>query len=960
MRLLTTLAFTMGICSAFARQIPIEEAKEYAKDFLSSRSFVLTRGMNDATFKDLNLIEDNALSSFHAFNIGEAKGFILVSALGDKPMVLGYSDKGTFDFRNIPPQLRGILENTSDFKEASSRFSTRSDVNGVLYQTAEWGQGAPYNNLCPDIDGGKAQAGCVATAMAIAMQYHQWPDYTQGGKEWNYYHQDLIFDFDNYIPDWSSMADKNNPGFADEVAKLTYSAGITAPMIYGLAESSAEVWPISHKMIYNYSYSKDCQYIDKEVFNDEEWNAMLKKQLDEVGPVIYRGGKDPGHCFVIDGYNPEGFFHVNWGWDGASNGYWALDFSDVGGLDFSEFQGMIINITPDRQHHQYSRMFMPNAEVFMNPETNVWNFSSTDIVPGERIQVKSPYIVLNKMIGYFTLGVVDENDNIIEILGEPQYWGRTNDQGLYCPFPGTDPLDYYVFPGLKDGQRYQWVSLDVDCEPDVEFWNDLPEETDPKDWKIILGGMIHKPYFYDKGNFSHFVDINYHISENAPVYMTWHNTVEKEFTSYRLWGGDAPENYIGAKGLTYKVTCTDMDGNPVEPLYVCNVENYGFSTNISVYQHHYDVYIGYEDNGDTRHDKDLDPAQIAEQDGLVYKLTDKGAALIGYDKIGENVEVPASISVDGVQTPVRSIESIALKGAPIRDLTLNYSNLDSLKVMALACLSDIKRLSLDNYSDYLEDGLWREVSFPSFCLFLDSPIREVYCDKFPISDLFNYISGIKQTYDSNLRSPTTSVFNSNIDYYLSSDIDLNTTHWLYNSLSRLVSLKEESGEDQIVNSINIPGIGNNYDVPDFLNIDLPINQLWRYEIDKEKGLVKIGDIQPVVDIQSVRINGSDIVKNEEGLYEVPGYDGNSFEVVVNYKLNDYKDMTSTYTSDYNLSMINSSLGAGVERIFDNNSGNILDVYNLQGIPILKNVSPEVINSLDPGIYVIGGKKIFVK
>ena len=959
MRLLITLSLALGICSAFARQIPADEAKEFAQDFLNAGAGMHTRGMNDATVKDLKLIGNKPINSFHAFNIGEAQGFILVSAIGDQPMVLGYSDKGDFDFRNIPPQLKGVLENVSGFKEAPTRFSTRAGGEGVLYSTAEWGQGAPYNNLCPVVEGGKAQAGCVATAMGIAMQYHNWPDYTQGGKEFNYYHQDLTFDFDNYIPNWAAMADKENPEFADEVAKLTYSAGITAPMIFGSFESEAEVWPISHKMIYNYAYSKDCQYIDKDVFEDAEWNTMLKQQLDEVGPVIYRGGYAPGHCFVIDGYNAEGFYHVNWGWDGVSNGYWALDFSDVGGMDFSKFQGMIINITPDKEHHQYSRMFMPNAEVFMNPETNVWNFTTPDIVPGERIQVKSPYLVLNKMLGYFTLGVVDDDDNILQILGYPEYWGRANDMGTYCPYPGTDPMDFYVFPGLKEGQRYQWVSLDVDCDPSEPFWENLPEETDPKDWKIILGGMIHKPYFYDKGNFSHMVDINYHIDDNVPVYMEWHNTVEKEFTSHRLWGGDAPENYLGPKGLTYKVTCTDIDGNPAESLYVCWEEPFGMSTNISVYQHHYDVYVGYEDSGNTRHDEDINPDDIEMIDGLVYKLMKDRAALIGYENLGEKAEIPAYIISDGKEMSVRNIERSALLNAPLKELNINYDQIDTIKSMAFAAMPALERVSFQNYTPYAQGGVWRESLYPSHGQFLSSNLKEVYVDDIPYLELLITASGICGTYEPVNNSFTTKVWNRDIDYYFSPTEMMNQPDNLWTLLSQAKTSISETGYD-IYKSINVPGLG----IPDMQqeweDSKASYTEMWHYAIDKENGMLLLNDVADNVKILGISINGIPVQINDEGLYLVPEFNGTIFNVTVNYNINDYKDCETTYSAEYNNLINSTDLSTGIESVIDSGSDKIVNVYNLQGICILKNVTPGMINSLDPGVYVVGGKKIYVK
>ncbi len=44
-----------------------------------------------------------------------------------------------------------------------------------------WGQTTPYWNACPtDAQGYNCHTGCVATAMAQVMNYHQWPDISQG------------------------------------------------------------------------------------------------------------------------------------------------------------------------------------------------------------------------------------------------------------------------------------------------------------------------------------------------------------------------------------------------------------------------------------------------------------------------------------------------------------------------------------------------------------------------------------------------------------------------------------------------------------------------------------------------------------------------------------------------------------------------------------------------------------
>lgn len=949
------IALLLSVFVMNARQFSPEEAKTFAQDFLKEKS-IKTR---DASERDLTLVNQDSDKPYYAFNMENSLGFVVVSSYGENPMVLGYADKGKFDIKNLPPQLKGILENGAPVKEKPAVISTRTEGDGVLYATVDWGQWAPFNNLCPDFDDHKAPAGCVATAMAIAMQYHKWPEFTHGGKEFNYYHPDHIFDFDNYTIDWDALSDASNPKFADEASKLTFSLGVVCPMIYGSNESEAEVWPVSQKMIQYFYYSKDCQYIPKDAFKDSEWNAMLKQQLDEVGPVIYNGGSSPGHCFVIDGYNNEGYYHVNWGWEGSSNGYWALDFSDVGGLDFSNYQGMIINIKPDYGLHEYSKLFIPNVDAFLNPETNIWNFSTPDIIPGEPTQVKSPFIVLNKMSGYFTLGVVDEDDNVVQLV-EGDYWNSTNERGTYCAYPGTDPLLNFRFPGLKDGQRYQWVSYEMNWPENYEYWADPYPETDLKDWKLVLGGILKPSYFYDKGNFSYLVDIDYHIEENLPVFMDFNNTIEKEFSQKKLWGGDGAENYYGPNGLTYEVKAKDRDGNSVEAIYVMTDEGFAFTTNISVYQHHYDVYVGYYNYGNTRHDNDINPNEIEIHDGLVFKLMNDKAALIGYENIGEKIEIPAYIKSDGIELPVKNIELNSLLFAPVKDLTINFSQIDSIKPMSFAGMKDLERVSIQNYTTLTEDGLWREYGYAAHTLFLDSKVKEVFIDAVPHYNEMILISGLNTKWDQNFNKTLTKVWNNNIDYYfnpLQMETGLND---LFDNFSQFYNGKEWLDGDRFYKSVNVPGLGKSMQSQEIDNLEIPYNELWGYSVDKDNGLLLIDNIDTKVKIKNVSVNGHIVERNTDGLYEVPDFDGESFEVSVAYTLNEDKHYETKYSYNYNLMVENSNLGAGINEILGNGSKSYIDVYNLQGVRVIKNANEDNIRTLSPGIYIIDGKKIVVK
>lgn len=43
---------------------------------------------------------------------------------------------------------------------------------------------------------------------------------------------------------------------------------------------------------------------------------MIREELDAGYPLSYGGqSSGGGHAFVCDGYDAQGFFHINWGWE---------------------------------------------------------------------------------------------------------------------------------------------------------------------------------------------------------------------------------------------------------------------------------------------------------------------------------------------------------------------------------------------------------------------------------------------------------------------------------------------------------------------------------------------------------------------------------------------------------------------------------------------------------------------
>lgn len=87
----------------------------------------------------------------------------------------------------------------------------------------------------------------------------------------------------------------------------------------------------------------------------EWWPDLIKSQLDNGWPVLYRGDKcdlcTDKHFWVVSGYDTEGKFYCNWGWRGSADGFYELrDLTPKVGdeeYDYRKNNMIVRNIYPD-------------------------------------------------------------------------------------------------------------------------------------------------------------------------------------------------------------------------------------------------------------------------------------------------------------------------------------------------------------------------------------------------------------------------------------------------------------------------------------------------------------------------------------------------------------------------------------------------------------------------------------
>lgn len=305
--------------------------------------------------------------TYYVFNNPDG-GWVIIAGDDSVSPVLAYSREGSFEAQGLPQNLQWWLDMLdAQVLECRDRGAARNPewdnvsvtANPVLeLETALWDQTDPYNRESPSYNGARSYTGCVATAAAILCRYHQWPPYGKGklsayrtsthrisipenvlGRTYDYSLMPLVYKRGSF---------SNEQGAA--VAALMYDLGVGARMDFTPNGSGAYTDDLLDALVNNFSYKKTAVLKYKSSYSESRWIELLKSELDNNGPVIYGGvtKNNEGHQFIFDGYDDQNFFHVNWGWSGAENGYFKV--SQLGNNStgiFANYQDAILNLEPD-------------------------------------------------------------------------------------------------------------------------------------------------------------------------------------------------------------------------------------------------------------------------------------------------------------------------------------------------------------------------------------------------------------------------------------------------------------------------------------------------------------------------------------------------------------------------------------------------------------------------------------
>ena len=301
-------------------------------------------------------------------NFANGQGFVILTDKADSPEILAVTDEGTLNLENIDnPSLKLFVDNAVENLQGRSVEIIERPQKPLMYIMentydtifniepmikVRWGQGSPYNRYCPVINGKKTPTGCGPIAVAQVMSYYQRPQ--------SFYFSEVGGDELIYL-NWSKINKHISSGVGvypavcgdneychDALAGLVRQLGLIMNANYRVDGTGVFMTDIQRALsVYGYTTNYVNTGGDTEKVSFDGTSIWILGAATETG----EGRDGGGHAFIVDGrmyikHHSLGYIvdpnvippvikeivqdntyyydyvHINWGWDGTSNGYY--------------------------------------------------------------------------------------------------------------------------------------------------------------------------------------------------------------------------------------------------------------------------------------------------------------------------------------------------------------------------------------------------------------------------------------------------------------------------------------------------------------------------------------------------------------------------------------------------------------------------------------------------------------
>lgn len=400
----------ISVCSrnSWGRPTTQEQAKKVVAGWLRADPRPLGATLGRHVKKADTFTNDDGEPIYYIVYL-EPSGFVIVPADDLVEPIIGFVERGTYDPSPANPlgalvtsdlqariaaardteklQTSGAMEAALEAQAKWEQLVSLAEAVGIMQLSSisdvwvaplvqsKWAQTtcchepnepelACYNYYTPPFtmpngDPCNYPCGCLATAMAQVMRFHEYPATLAGTGPCT-----ITVDGNSFAPlprgsySWSDMVFEPNCDTSDPqcqaIGAICFDSGITVNMSYTAACSRAVFSKAKYALMRRFSYSSaiyGCNWpgssspdIDPVLLN-----IMINPNVDAGNPVILKIPAPPpadSHAIVADGYGYNAstlYHHLNMGWEGFYDGWYDLT-QDVIDSNYGKVDAAIYNI----------------------------------------------------------------------------------------------------------------------------------------------------------------------------------------------------------------------------------------------------------------------------------------------------------------------------------------------------------------------------------------------------------------------------------------------------------------------------------------------------------------------------------------------------------------------------------------------------------------------------------------
>lgn len=430
----STLLFLFVLFTfSFSYSKPID--KEQAKKVAKNKLYEIDSYKKSSILSLYEIKNQQNLVSYYVFTIAP-RGFIIISGDDDLPPVIYYSmenEIGNIDSKSNPLlsmlvydmklRLLAVSKLPKSTIEARHKkwndLMTKASEPPVDFQEwpasgttstggwieTNWTQSSPYNALCP-LDGGGARSlvGCPATAMAQILNYFKTINATTFTDADDYYHNygsNNQYWIDNdyatrgfpsfpqlntYLSTIQQNWDNSTALTNTDKAALSFACGVAARQVfrsdgsgtYGVDQA------LDAYIKFNCSTSELLMGTDTSLYTRMMVNMKVARP-DHLAVVDEAWSY--GHNVVVDGYNTNDYYHINFGWGGTNNG-WYLIPEEIP-ISMTVVEGVVVDIMDSPLNlPEINTNLSDNYSLYPNPaKDNLFIKTNSDLITEYAVEI---------------------------------------------------------------------------------------------------------------------------------------------------------------------------------------------------------------------------------------------------------------------------------------------------------------------------------------------------------------------------------------------------------------------------------------------------------------------------------------------------------------------------------------------------------------------------------------------